>query len=75
MLVHYTSECMVLIININRIVKEPICGYQNIDSGQNFIFSEYVKVIESSYMQKYIILINTFLTQRWFYLGMKSLAW
>ena len=47
MLVRYTSECLVAIINTNNGIKEPTHKNQNGNTNEILIFSGYVKVRES----------------------------
>ena len=53
MLDRYIGECMVSIININNVIKEPIQGYQNCNTNQILIFGGYDKVREFMYSQAY----------------------
>ena len=60
MLDRYIGESMVLIINMNNGIKEPIRGYQNCNLNQILMFGEYVKMRESLYTRD-IVWVNTIL--------------
>ena len=60
MLDRYIGESMVLIINMNNSIKEPIRGYQNCNLNQILMFGEYVKMRESLYTRD-IVWVNTIL--------------
>jgi hypothetical protein len=60
MLDWYKGECMVLIININKVIKEPPHGYQNCNTSQILIFGGYVKVKKSLYT-RVVIWVNIIL--------------
>ena len=77
MLDRYICECMVLIININKGIKESTCGYQKCNTSHILIYSWCVKVRESLHTQL-IVWVNAVLNHidtRMILLGVKILAW
>ena len=59
-MIKYTSECLVAIINTNNGIKEPTRRYQSCNTNRIMIFSGHVKVRESLSTQV-IIWVNTIL--------------